>query len=298
MILQSITWDVDPWLVRFGDNFGIRWYGLLFASAFLFGYIIFNRFFRKQGFSTELLDKLTIYVAVGTIIGARLGHCFFYDADYFLKHPVEILMVWKGGLASHGGAIGILIALWLFVRKTKISFLWLIDRIAVVAALGGFFIRMGNLMNSEIYGRPTDLPWGFKFIRDKSRINFYDSETGELLGQHLPCHPTQIYEGLSYLLIFIVLFWLLRKYGRKLKEGVVFAWFLISVFTARFFIEYLKFEQSDFEINMINQFHLNMGQLLSIPFILFGIGLLIWLRKQGKFTPEPEVGKGGKKKDS
>ncbi len=286
MILQSITWDVDPWLVQFGDNFGIRWYGLLFASAFLFGYIIFNRFFKKQGLSTERLDQLTIYVAIGTIIGARLGHCFFYDAEYYLENPLEILMIWKGGLASHGGAIGILIALYLYVKKTKISFLWIIDRLSVVAALGGFFIRMGNLMNSEIYGKPTDLPWGFKFIRDKSRVNFYDPQTGELLGQHLPCHPTQIYEGLSYLLIFVVLFWIIRKYGQRLKEGVVFSWFLISVFAARFFIEYLKFEQSDFEVDLINQLGLNMGQILSIPFVLLGVGLLLYLRKKGKYTPE------------
>ncbi len=292
MIFESIVWDVDPWLIKLGDNFGIRWYGLLFASAFLFGYIIFNRFFKRQGFSTELLDKLTIYVALGTIIGARLGHCLFYDPQYYLQNPLEILMVWKGGLASHGAAIGILIALWLYNKNTGISFLWIIDRVGVVTALGGFFIRMGNLMNSEIYGRPTDLPWGFKFVNDRSRVNFYDSETGELLGQHLPCHPTQIYEGISYLLIFIVLFWLIRKHGNKLKEGVIFAWFLISLFTARFFIEFVKFEQSDFEINMINNLNINMGQLLSIPFILFGIGLLLWVNKKGKYTQEPVKKKG------
>lgn len=286
MILNAIVWDVDPWLVKFSDSFGIRWYGLLFASVFFFGYIIFNRFFKKQGLSTELLDKLTIYIAIGTIVGARLGHCFFYDAEYFLKNPLEIFMVWKGGLASHGGGIGILIALWLYVRKYKFSFLWIIDRISVVAALGGFFIRMGNLMNSEIYGRPTSLPWGFSFIRDKSRINFYDPQTGELLGQHLPCHPTQLYEALSYLLIFVVLFWIIRKYGSRLKEGVIFSWFLITVFAARFLIEYVKFEQSDFEVNMISNLHMNMGQLLSLPFILLGAGLLIYLRKKGRYTPD------------
>jgi phosphatidylglycerol:prolipoprotein diacylglycerol transferase len=289
MLIQSITWDVSPWLVQFGNNFGIRWYGLLFASGFFFGYIIFNRYFSKTGFTTELLDKLTIYMAVGTIIGARLGHCFFYDFEYFSQNPLEILMVWKGGLASHGGAIGILIAITLYVRKTGISFLWIMDRIAVVTALAGFFIRMGNLMNSEIYGRPTDLPWGFSFVRDRSRINFYDQETGELIGKHLPCHPTQLYEALSYLLIFIVLFWLVRKYAPKLKEGVLFALFLISVFTARFFIEYVKFEQSDFEVDMINNLNMNMGQLLSLPFIFGGTGLLIWAIKKGKFSKEKVV---------
>jgi len=160
------------------------------------------------------------------------------------------------------------------------SFLWLIDRISVVTALGGFFIRMGNLMNSEIYGRPTDLPWGFRFIRDKSRINFTDPHTGEILGKHLPCHPTQLYEALSYLLLFVILFWVIRKYEGKLKNGVIFGWFLIALFTARFLIEYLKYEQSEFELNMIYNLHMNMGQLLSIPFILLGVGILIWLRKK------------------
>ena len=280
MSLISIVWNVDPWLVRFSDSFGIRWYGVLFAFAFLFGYIIFNRFFKKEGFSTEKLDQLTLYIALGTVIGARLGHCFFYDASYYLKHPLEILQIWRGGLASHGASIGILIALYLYVRKYKMSFLWLIDRIGVVTALGGFFIRMGNLMNSEIYGRPTDLPWGFQFIRDNSR-KFEDPNTGLDLGKHLPCHPTQIYEAFSYLILFIILFYVIRKYGDKLKEGVIFGWFLIGLFTTRFFIEFLKFEQSDFEINMISKLHINMGQALSIPFILLGIGLLMWLRKHG-----------------
>lgn len=284
MILQSITWDVNPWLVQFGDSFGVRWYGLLFASGFLFGYLIFNRFFKKDGFTIEMLDQLTIYLALGTIIGARLGHCLFYDFNYYISNPIEILMVWKGGLASHGGAIGVLTALYLYSRKTKLSFLWLIDRITVVSALAAFFIRMGNLMNSEIYGRPTDLPWGFSFLRDRSRTNFFDSETGELIGQHLPCHPTQLYEGLSYLLIFIALFWLIRKYGPKLKEGVIFSLFLITAFTARFLIEYVKYEQSDFEVNMISSLHMNMGQILSLPFFFAGVLLLIWVWKKGKYT--------------
>ena len=282
MIIQSIVWDVGPWLIRFGDSFGIRWYGLLFACVFLFGYFIFNRYFKKEGFTTETLDQLTLYMAIGTVVGARLGHTLFYDASYYLANPHEILMIWKGGLASHGGGIGILVALWLFVRKYKLSYLWLIDRVSVVAALGGFFIRMGNLMNSEIYGRPTTLPWGFRFIRDKSRVNFYDSTTGELIGKHLPCHPTQIYEALSYLVIFVVLFYAIRKYGDRLKDGVIFSWFLITVFSARFLIEFVKYEQSDFEINMINNLNLNMGQLLSLPFVLSGIILLLVINKYGK----------------
>lgn len=280
MNILSIVWDVDPWLLKISDSFGIRWYGVLFACAFLFGYIIFNRFFKKEGLSTEKLDQLTLYIALGTIIGARLGHCFFYDAAYYLQHPLEILQIWRGGLASHGASIGILVALYFYVRKNKMSFLWLIDRISVVTALGGFFIRMGNLMNSEIYGHPTNLPWGFQFMRD-NKI-FTDPNTGEILGKHLPCHPTQLYEALSYLVLFFILFYVIRKYGDKIKDGTIFGWFLIALFSARFLIEYVKFEQSDFEVNMIYQLHMNMGQLLSIPFILLGIGILIWLRKHGK----------------
>ncbi len=275
MLLYSITWDVDPWLIKFGNNFGIRWYGLLFACAFLFGYLIFQKFFKKEGFSTELLDQLTLYVALGTVLGARLGHCLFYDASYYLKNPLEIFAIWRGGLASHGAAIGILIALFLYIKKYKISFLWLIDRISVVTALGGAFIRIGNLMNSEIYGKPTTLPWGFRFVKDHSRINFYDPVTGALLGKHLPCHPTQLYEAISYLIIFVILFYIIRKYGNKIKNGLIFSIFLITLFTARFFIEYLKYEQSEFEIEMINNLNMNMGQLLSLPFIALGIILLI-----------------------
>jgi len=280
MSILSIVWNVSPWLIKFSDSFGIRWYGVLFACAFLFGYIIFNKFFIKEGLSTEKLDQLTLYIALGTVIGARLGHCFFYDAAYYLKNPLEILQIWRGGLASHGAAIGILVALTLYVIKNKMSWLWLIDRISVVTALGGFFIRMGNLMNSEIYGHPTTLPWGFQFMRDNK--TFTDPHTGEILGKHLACHPTQIYEALSYLALFFVLFYVIRKYGDKLKEGVIFGWFLIALFTSRFLIEYLKFEQSDFELNMIYKFHINMGQALSIPFILLGIILLVVLRKYGK----------------
>ncbi len=286
MIFLSILWDVDPWLIKFGDNFGIRWYGLLFACVFVFGYIIFNRFFKKDNLSTEILDQLTLYMAIGTVVGARLGHCLFYDAEYYLENPLEILMIWRGGLASHGGGIGILLALWLFVRRYKFSFLWLIDRISVVAALAGTFIRLGNLMNSEIYGRPTSLPWGFRFVRDKSRINFYDPNTGEFIGKHLACHPTQLYEALSYFTIFLILFYVIRKFGANLKEGIIFSWFLIAVFGARFLIEYVKYEQSDFEINMINQFHINMGQLLSLPFILMGIILFFIISKYGKYPGE------------
>ena len=254
-----ITWSPDPELIRIG-SVAIRWYGLLFALSFVFGYIIMLKFFRKEGIPDRVLDTLTTYMVIGTVVGARLGHCFFYEPAYYLAHPVKILYVWEGGLASHGAAIGILLALLLFSRSQKRPFLWIIDRIVIVVALAGFCIRMGNLANSEIFGVPTTLPWGFLFERA--------ANPAERL---LPRHPTQIYEGLSYLLIFVYLLWYYyRKKGAPV-HGYMFGMFLILVFGMRFLIEFLKEPQVGFEQNMA----LNMGQLLSIPFILVG-GFLVY----------------------
>lgn len=260
MILNSITWDVNPDIVSFW-GLTIRYYGVLFASAFFFGYLIMQKIFKKEGLTVELLDKLTVYVALGTIIGARLGHCLFYDPSFYLQHPIEILKIWRGGLASHGAAIGILIALYYFSKKNKKPYLWILDRIVIVVALAGFFIRMGNLMNSEIYGIPTKLPWGFIFVRN---------------GEVIPKHPTQIYEALSYLLIFILLYSIYNKKGTNVRQGLIFSIFLILLFTVRFLIEFIKEVQVDFEQTMA----LNMGQWLSIPFILIGIYLLYRSYKQ------------------
>jgi prolipoprotein diacylglyceryl transferase len=243
-----IPWDVNPEIFRIG-SFAVRWYGLLFASSFLFGYIIMNKIFRNENLKQEILDRLTVYMAVGVVIGARLGHCFFYEPAYYLSNPLEILKIWRGGLASHGAAIGILIALWLFVRKEKKDYTWVIDRIAIVVALSGFFIRMGNLMNSEIYGVETTLPWGFVFLRN---------------GETAPKHPTQIYEGLTYLLMFILLYRLYWRIKGEHVQGLLISLLMILVFTARFFIEFLKEDQVAFESTM----KLNMGQWLSKPFVL------------------------------
>jgi len=254
MHLLVIPWDVNPEIFRIG-SFAVRWYGLLFASSFLFGYIILHRIFKNENLSDTLLDKLTIYVAVGTIAGARLGHCLFYEPGYYLSNPVEILKIWHGGLASHGAAIGIITAIWLFVRKERKDFTWAIDRVAIVVALSGFFIRIGNLMNSEIYGVETTVPWGFVFLRN---------------GETAPKHPTQIYEALVYLFIFLLLLWLYwRKKGEHI-QGTLISLTCILIFVARFFIEFLKEDQVAFESSM----KLNMGQWLSIPFVILGG---IWL---------------------
>ena len=260
MLPLYITWDVNPELVNLENipiigALSIRYYGVLFAAGFVFGYLIFMRIFKTEKISIEVLDKLTLYMVLGTVIGARLGHVFFYQPDYYLSHPHEILFIWHGGLASHGAAIGILIALYLFVRKEKKPYIWILDRISIAIALAGFFIRMGNLMNSEIYGIQTDLPWGFIFVRNN---------------EIMPKHPTQIYEALAYLLIFIVLFRLYFKNKGQFRPGLLFSLFLILVFTARFLIEFVKEVQVPFE----QQMTLNMGQWLSIPFIILGSILL------------------------
>jgi prolipoprotein diacylglyceryl transferase len=256
MVLTAIVWDVNPEIFSIGQ-FAIRWYGLLFASGFVFGYFIMGNIFKKEKVAQKMLDTLTTYMVVGTVIGARLGHCLFYEPEYYLADPIKILKVWEGGLASHGAAIGILIALWLFARKAKKPYIWILDRIVIVVALAGFFIRMGNLMNSEIYGVETALPWGFVFVR---------------WNEIVPKHPTQIYEGLSYLAIFALLYLLYQKKGTALKPGMLFGIFLAVLFFMRFLIEFIKEPQVGFEETMA----LNMGQLLSIPFILAGLYFLFF----------------------
>ncbi|HVN58305.1 MAG TPA: prolipoprotein diacylglyceryl transferase [Bacteroidales bacterium] len=254
-----IPWNPNPEVLRIG-HFAIRWYGLLFASSFLIGYFLMRKMFRNEGLTDDLLDRLTIYMAIGTVVGARLGHCLFYEPSYYLSHPLEILAVWQGGLASHGAALGILAALGIFCYREKKGYFWVLDRIAVIVALSGFLIRMGNLMNSEIYGIETSLPWGFVFLRNHELV---------------PKHPTQIYEGGTYLLIFFLLLWMYWRKKGDVYQGLLISIFLILVFTARFFIEFVKEVQVAFESKMT----LNMGQLLSIPFIILGfLGLYLSLK--------------------
>lgn len=255
MILNFVSWNVNPEIIDLGF-IAPRWYGLLFASAFFFGYLIMQRFFQKEGIDIKVLDKLTTYMLVSTVVGARLGHVFFYDWAYYKNHLIEILYVWQGGLASHGAAIAILIGLYFFAKSEKRHYFWAIDRVVIVTALGGFLIRMGNLMNSEIYGYETDLPWGFIFVR---------------AGETVPKHPTQIYEALSYLAIFGYLLWYYYRKNAKTANGYLLGMFLILVFGMRFIIEFIKEDQVAFESGMT----LNMGQWLSIPAVLGGL-YLVW----------------------
>jgi len=252
-----IHWNVSPTIFDLG-LLQIRYYGLLWALALIASYILFNKFFKEEGWSQELLDKLTMYVVIGTILGARLGHCLFYEPAYYLEHPIEIIMIWQGGLASHGAAIGIVTSLFLFHYKEKqVPLWWLFDRIAMAVAISGCLIRLGNLMNSEIYGIETNLPWGFIFEHN---------------GEKLPKHPTQIYESLAYLLLFVVLLFIYKKKGKQIPGGLLFGIFVTVLFTSRFLIEFIKNPQTEFEVGMA----LNMGQLLSIPFILGGIVIIGW----------------------
>jgi prolipoprotein diacylglyceryl transferase len=255
VLFLSVTWNPAPEIFEIG-GFAVRWYGLFFALSFFFGYLIMLRFFAKEKVPVKLLDELTTYMIIGTIIGARLGHVFFYEPAWYLAHPLKILQVWEGGLASHGAGIGIIGAILIFSHVRKKPFLWVMDRIVIVVALAGFLIRMGNLMNSEIYGLPTTLPWGFQFLRSIT--------PGDAL---LPRHPTQIYEGLSYLAIFVLLLWHYYKKDGKPAMGYLFGLFMILVFGMRFLIEFIKEPQVGFEQGLF----LNMGQLLSLPFVAAGI---------------------------
>lgn len=301
MLLSFITWNIDPVLLHLGP-LEVRWYGLLWAVGIYIAYLTQVRFYRHEHCPEGWTDKLFMWIVIGTILGARLGHCWFYEwhqvtdpalANYchymgistdpvqifgwtieyrnpYIEHPFKLLKIWEGGLASHGGAIGIILASILLSRyvfqKDKIahgtsyivnpSWLWILDRLCIGAALTGAAIRLGNLFNSEIYGGPTTLPWGFIFVRD---------------GQTVPCHPTQIYEMLYCLVTFGVCWWMYWRRKAYRREGLLIGTFFTIVFGTRFVLEFIKNNQEAFEANHL----LNMGQLLSIPFVALGIYLII-----------------------
>lgn len=282
-MLAFITWDISPDLVNiFGRE--IRWYGLCWAIGVLCTSYVVQKMYQSEKLPEKWFDSLFVYVLIGLIIGARLGHCLFYDPEYYLSHPIEILKIWEGGLASHGGAIGMTIGIWLFCRNvSKKSIIWALDRLIVGVAIGAAFIRVGNLMNSEIYGGPTTMPWGFNFVRDRSwHLPIVDGGAGEL-----PCHPTQIYEALIYFAIFILTMYMFYKTDAKKKQGLILGVSLIGIFLSRFFIEFLKNVQEPFEIQMRASIGINMGQLLSIPFILWGV----WLVYNALKTKEQSIDK-------
>ena len=264
MLPGVITWDVDPAIFTIG-SFSLRWYGLLFSSGFLIGYFITQRVFKQEKENEALLDVLLILLVAGTLLGARLGHVFFYQWDYYSQHLGEILMIWKGGLASHGGAIGLIIIFWIYSKYfAGKPMLWTVDRLVMSIMLTAGLIRMGNLFNSEILGTPTDLPWAFIFVAK----------------DQIARHPAQLYEALAYFAIAALLFYLYWKTDSKRYEGFLSGLYLSLTFTARFFIEFLKENQVSFEDSM----NYNMGQLLSIPLVLLGIWLM-WRSRSHVATP-------------
>ncbi|MES2678781.1 MAG: prolipoprotein diacylglyceryl transferase [Bacteroidota bacterium] len=276
MTLDFISWNPAPEIFTIpGINWPVRWYGLMWALAFIASHFFMNRVYKAEGRSEKALDTLTLYIILGTIIGARLGHCLFYGPWFdevsaegivinegYISHPLNILKVYEGGLASHGGAIGILIAMILYCRKTKESWLWLFDRLVIVVPLASMCIRIGNLINSEIIGRVTDVPWAFIFSQVDQQ----------------PRHPAQLYEAVFYFLLFILMYWLWKNKRDKVGPGFMFGLMCVLLFVERFIVEFFKENQVDFE----NTMALNMGQWLSIPFIVIGIIMMV---RSYKMTP-------------
>jgi prolipoprotein diacylglyceryl transferase len=278
--LAAIYWNVDPiihafgpWTV-FGYELGpitLRWYGLFFMLPFVLGTFVLTHIYRSERTSPQWVDVITIYMLIGTIVGARLGHMLFYDFDELVKDPMVVFRIWQGGLASHGATIGILLACWLFARNNKFDYLWVLDRIVIVVALGGACIRTGNLMNSEIVGKPTDVPWAFIFPRDIEHL---------VGGVAVPRHPTQLYEALFCVFLLVLLYSMWNRTKDRTPRGQLFGLFVVLLFTQRFLGEFLKENQVAFEDgNLFNQ-----GQLLSIPLIFVGIWVL-W--RAGKDPKNP-----------
>ncbi|WBA41911.1 prolipoprotein diacylglyceryl transferase [Hymenobacter canadensis] len=271
--LSYITWTADPILAKIGP-LTLRWYGLLFMSGFVLGTFVLSHIYKSERVSPRWVDVITIYMLVGTILGARLGHVLFYDPSYYLtsEHFLEIFKIWEGGLASHGATLGILLATWLFARNNKFDYLWVLDRIVIVVALGGCMIRIGNLMNSEIIGRVTDVPWAFKFARYNEIHGGNSNIPFELR------HPTQIYEALFCIVLLVLLYFMWNRTKERTPRGQLFGLFVVLLFSFRVLVEFLKENQEAFE----DRLPLNMGQLLSLPLIIMGLWVLLRAGKDPK----------------
>jgi len=267
-LLAAITWDVSPIIAEIGP-LTLRWYGLFFMSGFVVGTFILTHVYKMERVSPRWVDVITIYMLVGTIVGARLGHCLFYDPKHYLSNPLEILKIWEGGLASHGATIGILLACWLFARNNKFDYLWVLDRIVLVVAVGGALIRMGNLMNSEIIGKPTDVPWAFLFVN----YNTIHHTTGTIPLE--PRHPAQLYEALFCVVLFVLLYAIWNRRKEHTPRGLIFGLFVVLLFTERFLDEFLKENQEGWEGQLQQMTGMNLGQLLSVPLILAGLWILL-----------------------
>ena len=312
-LFAAIPWNISPILADIGP-LTLRWYGLLFMSGFVVGTYVLTHIYRAENVSPRWVDVITIYMLVGTIVGARLGHCLFYDPQYYLAHPLQILKIWEGGLASHGATIGILFACWLFARNNKFDYLWVLDRIVIVVGIGGALIRTGNLMNSEIVGQPTTVPWGVTFVRDSEHwmhprpgqtfapgavvvervttpAGNYDYQTSPVTAATpasanvaVPRHATQVYEALFCVVLVAVLYGIWHRRREHTPRGLLFGLFVMLLFTQRFLGEFLKEDQGEWDQKMLALTGLNLGQLLSVPLVLVGIWVL-W--RAGKNPANP-----------
>jgi prolipoprotein diacylglyceryl transferase len=298
--LSYIIWNASPELIT--TPITIRWYGFLFAMGFVIGHLILQRIFRREERPQTDLDSLTIIMMLAAVVGGRLGHCLFYQPDYYLPNPIEILKIWEGGMASHGAAFAITLGVFYFIwRRKQYHFLWVADRMLIVVALAACFIRLGNLMNSEIYGKPTKGDWGFVYVRDpdahdlsaekvlllqrqspadattlRDMLMAYDWQADNLQ-LAIPRHPTQLYEATTYFLLFLLLLGLYARLGRRTPYGLLAGIFLMTLFGGRFMWEFFKENQVPFEDSLT----LNMGQMLSIPFFLLGLGILVFSLRNG-----------------
>ncbi|MBR5204456.1 MAG: prolipoprotein diacylglyceryl transferase [Bacteroidaceae bacterium] len=270
-MLGSIVWDVDPTIFEIGGR-QIRWYGLMWGLGFILAYKYAEWIFKKEKYPEEWVDKLFVYSLISVVVGARLGHCLFYQWDYYTSNPVEILKIWEGGLASHGGVFGVIFAAWLYSKKiTKQSVWWLFDRIIPSVAVLCFCIRFGNLMNSEIFGFPTTMPWGFEFVRSREWHQLYEGQA---------CHPTQIYEMLYCLTAGVVSYVMYHKFHLQKYVGLITGVSLLIFFGTRLALEFMKNPQVASEVGMT----LNIGQLLSLPLIALGL-YLIWKSRTARELP-------------
>lgn len=275
MNILSVVWNWDPTLVMLGD-IDIRWYGLMWAVAILAAERVCHFTFKHEGLPPRTVESGFMWIVLGTFIGARVGHCLFYEPEVYIPEPWRIITdIRDGGMASHGATIGIILGIFFFVRRNYLPFIWGLDRIAIVAPLSGAIIRLGNLFNSEIVGYPTESPLGFKFIYHDARrawMEYSGNVPQEIIDMIPARHPAQLYEALCYFLTFGILMWLYwrKDLGRR-KPGLLFGVAMIGIFLTRFFIEFLKERQVDFEMGMA----LDMGQLLSLPFIIIGIFMIV-----------------------
>jgi len=256
--VQHFIWNFDPILFSLGP-ITIHWYGALFASSIIAGLQYMKWIYKQEQQATASLDDLLVYAVIGIIVGARLGHCLFYDPAYYLSNPLKILAINEGGLASHGGGLGVIIAVYFYAKKNNIKHLWLLDRLAITTALFGIFVRSANFINAEILGKPSDVSWAIVF----ERID------------NIPRHPAQLYEAIAYLFIFIVLNFLYKTSQIKQRQGMLLGLFLILTFTARFIVEFFKQGQAAYN----TEFALNTGQMLSIPFFFVGLYLFLSAKK-------------------